>query len=178
MRGTFKTRNHGDFRRRVKRVDPVFYRWGERGSARDTTVKRPFGAVLLGFFWAYLVISVGRNRATLEQSLGQGSLSADVQSWIMAGLAALLAVSVVMLALHLFRYFVQNGGKKHNSGALLVGVLGALVLVYTPASVWNTGFGMLDDNSRNLLLTASSTVEDALPGVDFGSVAFVSSTGQ
>lgn len=178
MKRVFRKQTHQDFRLRIKRVDPVFHRWGERGYARDKTAKRPFGSVLMGFGWAYLVISVGNNRSHLEASLQTGSLSQDMQGWILAGLASLLAISGVMLCIHIFRYFFHYGGKKQNSGALLVGALGAMVLVYTPASVWSTGYGMLDDNSRSLLLTASATVEDALPGVDLGNVVFVSSVGK
>lgn len=178
MRSLVRQPRHADFRARVKRVDPVFYRWGERGSMRDATVKRPFGSVLMGFGWAYLVVAVGTNRGLLESSLRQGTLSAETQNWVLMGLASLLAISGVMLCIHLFRYFFHSGGKKQNSGAMLIGVLGALVLVYTPDSVWNTGLGMMDNNSRSMLLTASATFEDALPGVDLGAVAFVSSIGK
>ena len=156
MNRLIRKQTHRDFRSRVKRVDPAFYRWGERANLRDATVKRPFGSVLGGFLCAYVVIAVANNRSYLESSLRQCNLSADVQGWIQAGLAALLAVSGIMLFLHLLRFFLKSGAKKQNSGALLMGVLGAMMLVYTPASVWQTGYGMLDNNSRSMLLTASA----------------------
>ena len=49
----------------------------------------------------------------------------------------------------------------------LVSELGALVLVYTPASVWETGLGMMDVNSRSIVLAASNTVTEALPNAMF-----------
>ena len=178
MSRLYRKQTHKDFRARIKRVDPSFHRWGEGAGLRDTTVKRPVASVLTGFAWAYLVIAIASNRAHVEASLSRGTLSETLQSSVMAGLAALLAISGVMFCLHLYRYLFQSAGKKQNSGAMLIGVLGALVLVYTPDDVWRTGAGMIDNNSRTLLLTASAGVGDVLPGVDFTSVAFVSSLGK
>ncbi len=172
------TKGYSDFRRRVKRVDPAFYRWGEGARLKDATASRPTASALAGFAWAYVVISVGSNRQLLEASLREGNLSAAAQEKIMMGLGALLMASIMLFALHAVRYWLGNGGKKRNSGGLLVGALGALVLVYTPASVWQTGFGMMDDNSQSMFLTAQATLSDALPGVDLGSVSFVSSSGR
>ncbi|CUH77630.1 hypothetical protein [Tropicibacter naphthalenivorans] len=178
MAHLIRKQTHTDFRRRVKTVDPRFYRWGERGTVRDLTPQRPVGSALMGFGWAYLVISVSNNRDHIAASLKQGNLPAQYHDWIFAGLAVLLAVSGVMLALHVFRYLFKNGGKRKNSGGLLIGALGALVLIYTPSTVWTTGFGMLDSNSQGLMMQASATVGDVLPGVDFGKVTFVSSNGR
>ncbi len=172
---SFRKQTRADFRRRIKRVDPAYYRWGESGAARDTTANRPLGSALTGFLWAYLVISVASNRAYLENSLNQGSLGAEYHDMIFAGLSVLLVLSFLALGLHILRFFIKRGGKRRNSGGMLVGALGAMVLVYTPADVWTTGYGMLDDNSRAMLLTASATVDDALPNVDLGNVVLVSS---
>ena len=178
MAGRIKHRSRDDFRLRIKRVDPAFYRGGVGGALKDTTAPRPVGATLLGFGWAYLVIAIAGSRATSEQSLRQGTLPDQYHGYIFMTLAALLAISLVMLAVHVFRFVTKRGGKRTNSGGLLIGVLGALVLVYTPESVWNTGFQMMDGNSRSLLLTASATVGDVLPGVDFGAATLVSSFGK
>lgn len=69
MTRLIRKQTHSDFRSRVKRVDPAFYRWGERANLRDATVKRPFGSVLGGFLCAYVVIAVANNRSYLESSL-------------------------------------------------------------------------------------------------------------
>ncbi len=179
MRLSRHNKQHREFRRRIKAVDPRFYHLGTSRGRTDTTPSRPTLFAMLGFGWAYLVISISRNKTLLEQSLSQGSLSDEMQSNIVMALAALLAVSGIMLALHLMRFFLKKGGKSRNSGGLLFGALGALMLVYTPPSVFHAGFGMLDDNSRNLLLAAHNTVTDtmngAVPNVDFGNVVFVSS---
>lgn len=157
----------------------MFHRFGERGALADATPSRPFGALLMGFGWAYLVVSISNNRDVLETSLAQGSLPDRLHGYVFMILAGLLAMSVIMLALHVFRFLtMRKGGKKKNSGALLMGVLGALTLTYTPASVWQTGFGMMDVNSRSFVIAASDTVKDAIPEVDFGNVAFASSIGK
>ena len=136
-------------------------------------------AVLGGFATAYLVISVAGNRGTLESSLAQGSLAADHQDMVMMGLSAMLATAAVILMFHLVRAFLaRKGGKRTNSHSLLAGVIGALVLVYTPATVWQAGFGMLDDNSQTFLMAASTGMQDTLPSLNFGDVAFVSSIGR
>ncbi|WGW02933.1 hypothetical protein [Tropicibacter oceani] len=178
MARTLRKQTHQDFRRRIKSVDPTFYRNGERGAMKDATAQRPIGSALLGFGWAYLVISVANNRTVIEQSLHQGNLHTDYHGYVLMALAALLAASGVMLLLHLVRYFTKTGGKKRNSGGLLVGALGALVLVYTPTSVWDAGFDMMDGNSRSFVQTASATMSGAIPSIDLGSVAFVSSQGR
>ena len=175
----FRKQTHQDFRRRIKRVDPVFFRWGERGAIADATPHRPFGSLLMGFAGAYLVISVASNRNHLESSLAKGSLSQEIQGYIMMGLAALLAMSLVMLTIHVFRFLgARRGGKKKNSGAVLTGILGALMLIYTPTSVWQAGFGMMDANSRSIVMAASSSVGEMLPGVDIASAVFVSSVNE
>ncbi|WP_419409251.1 hypothetical protein [Primorskyibacter sp. 2E107] len=145
---------------------------------RDTTASRPIGSALLGFGWAYLVAAIANNRVLIEESLKQGNLHPDYHGYIFMGLAGLLAISGVMLMLHLLRYFTRSGGKKRNSGGLLVGALGALVLVYTPSSVWDTGWNMLDGNSRQLVQIASSktSVGSSKPMID--AIAFVNSIGQ
>lgn len=172
-----RNQTHRDFRLRVKRVDPVFYRWGERGALRDATIERPVGSALAGFFWSYVVVSVARNRDHLEDSLAQGSLDVEIQTWILNGLAALLAVSVVMLLVHAYRFLFLQGGKRKNSGGMLMGLMGTLVLVYTPASVWQTGYGMLDDRTRTFVTAAAETTSPRLKGFDDG-IAFVSSIGK
>lgn len=174
MARSFRKQDHTDFRRRVKTVDPVFYRWGEKGTRKDATVQRPMTSALLGFGWGYLVVAVANNRELIETSLRQGNLTRDIQGYIMMAMAGLLAASFVMLLLHLFRYVTKRGAKRRNSGGLLIGALGALVLSYTPASVWDFGLEMMDGNSRAFVQNAS----DVIPGLDLSGVAFVSSQGR
>ncbi|WP_121629770.1 hypothetical protein [Tropicibacter alexandrii] len=178
MQRTFRKLSHADFRQRVKVVDPAYYRWGDGANRVDHTRQRPVASALMGFGWAYLTITIANNREMIESSLQQGNLPVEYHSWVFSGLAAFMGITGVMLALHLARYLLKSGGKKRNSGGILLGALGAMILVYTPASVWQTGMGMLDDNSRGLMMQASATVEEVLPNVDFGKVTFVSSQGR
>jgi len=174
---TFRKQTYDDFRRRIKCVDPVYYRWGE-GKRSDMTPPRRFASLVLGFICAYIVVTISNNRVLLENSLRQGTLPEDTQSQILMALSALLAISLVMVGLHLLRFLLlRKGGKKSNSGAVLAGVIGALTLIHMPPSVWYKGLGMMDVDGRALMLTASARVEDAI-GVDFGQAVFVSSQGQ
>lgn len=176
MTRSFRKLTHQDFRRRVKTVDPSYYRWGVSGSRRDATVERPMGSALLGFGWAWLVVTIGNNKPLIESSLKQGSLHPDYHGYILGGLAVLLTISGVMLGLHILRYFTKSGGKKRNSGGILVGAFGAFVLIYTPAHVWNAGFNMLDGNSRSLVQVASSQPMSHQPFAK--AIAFVSSVNE
>ncbi|KUF11599.1 hypothetical protein [Pseudoponticoccus marisrubri] len=171
MTTAYRKLSRADFRQRVRRVDPGYHYLGQTGRPPQKKRQRPLVACLLGFGWAYLVISVGANRAFIESSLQAGSLPAEYHGAIFGGLAMLMAASGVMLLIHLFRFVARTGGRRANSGGLLAGALGAAVLVYTPPGVWSAGYQMLDGNSRSLLQTASST----LPDLDLGQVSLVSS---
>jgi hypothetical protein len=177
MTTAYRKLGHEDFRKRVARVDPRFHRLGHAAYARDTTVAKPFGSVLLGFGWIYFVSAISTNRAHIEESLRQGTLPQEYHVYIFAGLAVMLMASVVLLGMHLLRYFVKRGAKRSNSGGVLIGALGALVLYYTPDSVWQHGYGMLDSHSQGALMTASNAFNDSFPSLAKGSVAFVSSNG-
>ncbi len=168
--------SHDTFRRRIRRIDPTYHQAQSR--TRDTRAQRPLGAVLLGFAWAYLVIAISQGRETLASSLQQGSLPPEYHDYIFMALAGLLFASIVMLGVHAMRFFFRSRARRGHSGPLLVGVLGAVMLAYTPTAVWHTGFDMIDDTSRGMIRTASSSVADSLPGVDFGGATFVSSRGQ
>lgn len=177
MSTAIRNLTHADFRQRISRVDKRFHRLGEAAYAKDATVPRPFGSTLTGFAWIYVVVAVSTNRELIASSLRQGSLPTEYHDWIFNGLAAMIVASFVMLALHVFRYFVKSGGKRTNSGAVLVGAIGALVLFYAPSDVWSTGFGMLDGHSQNALMTAGAAIEGTFPGLAVQDLTFVSSAG-
>lgn len=136
---------------------------------------RPIACTVLGFIWFYTVIMVAEKQAHLKASLVQGNLPAQYHEMVMAGLGALLAVSGVALAIHLLRYVARQGAKKSNSRGILTGAIVAAALVYTPPGVFEAGFGMLDMNSQQFLLAASSTVTANVPGVDWSAIQLVSS---
>ncbi|WP_136442501.1 hypothetical protein [Pacificoceanicola onchidii] len=173
-----KNQTRSDFRRRVKSVDPSFYRWGSGGVRKDTTVERPIGSALLGFGWAYLVITIASNRPLIEQSLAQGALPEQYHVHVFMALAVLLASSGVMLLVHLMRYVTGSGGKRRNSGGLLIGVLGAVTLIYTPAHVWESGLSILDGTSRSMVQVAASNNPLAESKAMVDAIAFVNSVGR
>ena len=171
MRYTIRKQTQTDFEDRVRRLDPDFARHGHRPAGAGTKARpSPVGGSLLGFGWVYVAASVARNREYLQDSLGQGSLSAQSQTLVMAGLAAMLVLSALAILVHLGRVLLRGRGRRGNSGAILTGAAAALTLAYTPPSVMEVGLGLLDPHASALLQTASATV-----GVDFENVAFVSS---
>lgn len=174
----FRKQNHGDFRSRVKRIDPGFFRMGESAYSTDKTRENVLGAVLLGFGWAYLVAAIGSNRSEVEATLRRSVLTPEAQGWIISALAALLAASLVMIALHLVRFFVAKGARRKNSRALLTGAVLAFGLFHTPDVVWQTGYSMLDIRSQDFLSSAGQMVEDTFPGLNIDRISFTSSGGR
>lgn len=176
MLRTTKKLTHRDFRQRIRRVDPHFYRTGNCVQM-DARATRPIGATLLGFGWAYLIITLLQNRPILEASLHKGDLPQDYHAWVMGGLSVFIAASLVMLGAHVMRFLFQNGARKKNSGGILMGSLAAMVMIFTPPSVWQAGFAMLDENSQTFIQSASAKMEIDMPEVNLTQVAFVSSRG-
>ncbi|MDO6587876.1 hypothetical protein Q4543_20390 [Salipiger sp. 1_MG-2023] len=171
----FRKMTQDDFQARIKRVDPCYVQASRRPEATTPPApSRPFVSLLLGFGWAFVCLSVARNRDSIETSLLRGKLDTQYHDYIFYGLAALLAISAVMLAMHLLRYLFActRGATKGNSGGLLFGAMLAAGFVYTPDSVFEAAFGLLDTNSRSLIVAAA----DKMP-VDLGNIAFVSSSG-
>lgn len=173
----FRKQDHGDFAARVKRIDPGFYRMGDQAYAKDTTKEHVFGAMAIGFGWAYIVAAIGTNRTILEESLRQSALSSQAQDWVISALAALLAASLVMIALHLVRFALTKGPRRKNSRSLLIGAMLAFGLFYTPDVVWQTGYGMLDGHSQDFLASAGDMVEQSFPSLSIDRIAFTSSGG-
>ena len=83
-------------------------------------------------------------------------------------LTNILIKDVIGFADHYLGTF-NNTEQRSTSGG---GALAAGALVYTPASVFDAGLGMIDQNSRSLIVAASSTAN-----IDLASIAFVSSNG-
>lgn len=178
MARTLTKQTHSDFMLRVRRVDPKFHTHGEAAYAKDRRPRRRTVSTLLGFGWIYTVTAIANGRDHIAGSLREGSLPTEYHPWIFAGLTVLLAVSAVMILLHIARWLFHGGNKKRNSGGILLGALGALMLFYTPASLWTQGFGMLDGHSRTVLSQAGAALEDTLPGIRIETVSFVASSSR
>ncbi|WP_443391945.1 hypothetical protein [Antarctobacter jejuensis] len=173
----FRKQDQRDFSNRVKRIDPAYFRLGQQAYAKDTTREHVFGAAVIGFAWAYLVAAISTNRSVLEDSLRQSILSTDAQYWVISSLAALLAASMVMIALHVVRFLATKGARRKNSRSLLIGAMMAFALFYTPEVVWQTGYGMLDGHSQDFLASAGDMVEQTFPRLSIDNIAFTSSGG-
>ena len=176
MLRTIKKQTHRDFRHRIRRVDPHFYRTGNCVQ-HDARVSRPVGAAVLGFAWAYLIVSLSQNRSVLETSLQQGNLPEHLHMWIMGGLASFIIVSLVVYGAHLLRFLFQSGARRMNSGSILLGSMAALMMIFIPPEAWKAAFEMLDENSQAIIIAASDSMEIDLPDVTLTDVALVSSRG-
>ncbi|APX24209.1 MAG: hypothetical protein CML50_15465 [Rhodobacteraceae bacterium] len=160
----FRKMTHDDFTARLHRLSaqngatPA----NNHGTAQ---VQHPYLMMMAGFIWAYFMFSVARKRDHIEISLRQGDLPERYHDYVIYGLAALLAVSAVMLALHLVRFLIARRRARRGtpSGRLLVGAIAAAALFYTPASVYETAFGLLDGNAQAMILSASESVSTVLP---------------
>jgi hypothetical protein len=171
MRYSIRKQTHDDFKARVGRVDPAFARSGGRETQAAAAVS-PLPWIVAGFGWMYLAAGVARNRDAMAASLVQGSLPVQAHAWIMGAMAALLGITAILMVAHAARFALRRRGNRGTSGAILGGALGALVLSYMPAGTLQTGLGLLDDNSRGLILAANGTVKETV-GLDFQGVAFV-----
>lgn len=169
---------HADFDARVKRVDPKFARLGHQATAASTAraAKRPILSGLVGFVWAGIVIAVARNQAQIADSLAQGSLPQEYHVYVFGMLAALLAVSGVVAVMHLLRCVGRRAGERGNSLSLVTGIVAAVVLTQVPAEVYETGLGLLDENSRNVMLAAGNSVRGPA-GLEISGTTFLSSLG-
>ncbi|MBN9888037.1 hypothetical protein [Salipiger abyssi] len=171
----FRKMTRDDFNTRVERLDPQYFRGGNAANVQTCcTSARPFLCLLLGFGWAYLIFSIAEKRNLIETSLLRGSIPAQYHDYIFYALAALLSVSAVMLAIHVMRYAFMRRGRpaRSNSGGLLAGATMAAALVYTPTSVFEAGFGLLDDDSQSFIMATSQGVREAIPA-ELTSVAFI-----
>lgn len=178
MMRTFRKQTRQDFRGRVKRIDPKFYRMGDRAYAKDKTPRRRLLSVLTGFGWAYVVMAVATNKDQVAAALAQQGVPAVHHGTVFIGLAVLVAVSCVLIGVHGLRFMLHHGNRGRNSGGLLAGALAAVTLFHAPTALWQTGFGLMDNHSQTLLQTASTAIEKQFPGVGIGTLTFVSSSGR
>lgn len=171
----FRKMTQADFRDRVRRIDASSSRKGQ-SERPEKGSRRPFLNMLTGFGGAYIVMTVARNREAIEINLAGSSLSASQQHVVLLALAVFLAVAAVALGINIFRWTMSRPKtiKRSNSSGVILGTFLAAALIYTPASVVEAGMGLLDDNSRSLLMAASEGVKSAVP-VSAASIAFVSS---
>ncbi|SDI08881.1 hypothetical protein [Alloyangia pacifica] len=168
---------HADFEARVRRIDPQFSRLGARDAgAIARPSKRPIISGIFGFLWAGMVIAVARNQAAIETSLLKGSLPQEYHVYIFGTLAALLAVSGVMVIMHLLRVVSRRGTARSNSAGILVGIAAAAMMSMVPAQTYEAGLGLLNENSRGLIETASNSVRGS-GGLDIRGATFVSALG-
>ncbi|ETX29111.1 hypothetical protein [Roseivivax isoporae] len=160
MRHVIRKQTKADFSARVMRIDPYYATHGKTWSDDRPKQRMPILSIGLGFGWLYLVAAVARNHDHVRTSLASGALPQHLHGWVMGGLSALLAISAVMVSLHLLRFALRPRGARGNSGPILAGGLAALALAYTPPSVVEAGMGFMDQNSQSLLRTANRHVED------------------
>ena len=168
---------NADFEARIRRIDPEFARYGASDASKVArTSKRPIVSGIAGFLWAGVVIAVAQNQQTIEASLLQGSLPREYHVYVFGALAALLAVSGVMVMMHLLRMVSRRGSARSNSAGILVGIVAATVMSMIPSQTYVAGLGLLNENSRNVIASAGTSVR-ATAGLDIRATTFASSLG-
>ncbi|SFE00244.1 hypothetical protein [Roseivivax sediminis] len=166
MTHAIRKQTKADFAARVQRVAPGY---GRSRTAPPPQSGSPFALGLLGFAWIYLAVSVAQNRGHLHASIEASALPPHAQVWVMAGLAAMLAVSAVMVIVHLAR--LLRRGHRGTSGSILAGGLFAMAFCHIPTGIFEAGIAMLDFNTSRLLRSAGATMQDGV-GFDLVSISF------
>ncbi|MFD1341754.1 hypothetical protein [Litorisediminicola beolgyonensis] len=177
MTQTFRKLTQSDFQSRIARVDPFFARHGVCRVARTQRVSNPVLWTVIGFGWIYFVVTIGRRRDWLEQSLAQGSLPEHMRDWVLAGLAALIGVTAVMMVLHLARFLLRRRGQRGASGNILAGALGALMLVNAPADMLTGGAQGMGGSVGAFLTAALDSTHTPDASLDVSDIRLVSSKG-
>ncbi|PYG31750.1 hypothetical protein [Pelagimonas varians] len=166
-----------DFRQRVKRVDSNVHAT-EHGARAETGRSRTFKASVVGFGWAYAILFLAANRPAIDAYLSQGVLPSQYHTSVVAGLTIAIAVSMVLLVVHVLRAVFQRGRQRTASAGLLFGTGLALALSYAPPSVWAAGHTMFDDHLRGFVLSANDSMDMEFPEIDFSELTFVTSAGK
>ncbi|WP_226623778.1 hypothetical protein [Alloyangia pacifica] len=164
---------HADFEARIRRIDPQFAKHGGSEAATSRASTRPLVSGLFGFAWAGVIIAVARNQDSLKSSLLQGSLPSEYHVYVLGAVAALLAVSGVLVMMHLLRAIGGRGTARGNSAGVLTGIAAAVTLSMIPAQTYEAGLGLLNENSRAMLVSASNSVR-ATSGLEIPGATLVS----
>ena len=170
MSRRIRKQTRGDFDTRVRRVDPFY---AATGASRrpGTLVKCRLCWALLGFAWVTTAIAVAQRPDQLKASLAAGSLPPEMQHAVMSGLAILLCLSAVGLAVHLVRAAFRRTRGAQTSRPILAGGLAALMVAHAPAGVVEASLAQMVPASQDLVQSVAAKAS-AL-GLNFGALADV-----
>lgn len=169
MSGPIRKQTQSDFAARVRRVDPRRAATGAR-CARGPVGRCRLCWALLGFAWIATILAVAQRRDAIEASLAAGTLGPGIQDAVMGGLAVLLGLTSLALAVHFVRALFRTGGAR-TSRPILAGALAALALAQVPAGILEAGAARLFPASRDL--AASVAARASALGLDLGALAQV-----
>ncbi|HBT02174.1 MAG TPA: hypothetical protein DEB47_20500 [Citreicella sp.] len=162
QRYAFRKLTHDDFMLRVQRVDPHFAHHGHsapRAPRSTLSVLSP----LLGFGWFWVVFTLARDPDRIRASLMQGSLPSQHHDVILGTLAAMLAVSGVMILIHGLRCVLRRGPARRSSGGLLAGVLVAGALLHTPGPVRSQILALAETQTTGAIAATEARLRNLLP---------------
>jgi hypothetical protein len=184
MARILRKQTHADFRLRVQRVDPAFHRHGAEAATPAAALapgRTPRLAALTGFGWVALLCLVAGNRPAIAAALERAALPDPLPVWALAGLGALLAASVVLLARHLLVAVLRRGAARRHSAALLIGGALAFGLAQLPGDLYRQGFDHLEQTTRGAaqgaMASAGALMAQALPDLAPGRGALSAALG-
>lgn len=150
MARTVHTLGRNDFKARINRI--------QRRSFVEPLRRRPRRKrnLLLGFGWAYAVLTLGGRSDHIKDSISASPIPIELHTPFVALLASFAVVSVVMFGVHILR--LANATHHARSGPLVSGATLAIALVMTPDSVIDYGYDLLDDNTRTIIEETSASV--------------------
>ena len=173
MKRSFRKLNRDDFSARIDTVQRAYNQRTPYAYRRDRTGERPVFWTFFSLVWTYVAIFISFNRPQVDSFLSAKKIPAHLHDPILSALAAALAVSAILLVVHILRALIRTRGY-YNSGSILLGFALAAGLHLTPSSVYQSLFGMLDDDTQDVLATTASKVMS----IDWNDIVVVSSQGQ
>ena len=158
MRSYSHNEKQQEFARRLRRIETLHLRQGGR-LRPDWAGRHPWRAALIGFGWCYVALLVIQRYDRIESALAASPIPASWHMPVLGFLAATLILSGALLVMHIARYMIRARMFRH-SGGTLAGASMAMALVLTPPSVLSQGFELLDDNTRQAILAARTSVTE------------------
>ncbi|MCE0507164.1 hypothetical protein LR948_17480 [Roseivivax sp. GX 12232] len=175
MQRRFRKLDQADFRARVTRLDPHYARHGVSRARPRAQSERPALWAMLGFSLSLCLTALVQNRAAISESLAQGSLGADHRLWLLGGVTALAIYGVLRLAAFALQCLFAKRARRGAPGGLVVGALGALLVLQVPSETYRAGLALLGAEGDRIARDASRGAQERL-NIDAAELRFVSRT--
>ena len=169
MKRSFRKLTRNDFSARVSVVERTYQKRVPYHRRRDRSGERPVFWLLCSFGWTYVAVFIALNRRIVELTVAD-NLPREHHAAAMAGVAAVLTISMILLGYHVLRG-VFRAPRYYNSGAILAGFAAAIALHCLPFNAVGSAYALLDKDVR---IALENTVQKVSP-IDLSAVRTVSS---